>query len=640
MLFLMFFWGYETNHIIVGLIAGISLEIVKNLKNKKQLKDKDFITISDFNSILVVFSLLFFFLNYKLTVAPILFLKWIPIILLPVMFVQFYSAQNYVVIGTNFGMKKNKIHKHKPFDFSFLFTTITLFSSAVANKRDGFFLYFLILLFFQLFFFSRNKRFSKTLFLTLLIFISFSTFFLSKQAEITNRYISKKIMELWEEYLRNNSSDIFKTTTSIGDIGFLKQEDKIKFFVSGKKIPKYYKEASYSKFVSNMWYEREGKLKTLKRSDENWILGKQNRATKIKIDLYFNKKQGLLVLPYKVAKISKLNVLELKKNRTGAVFITKGAPFLEYNLYFGNKNYLPQKPNKNDLTIPKKEKYAIDKTAKQLKIKNTDTIKQKIAKIKGFFANFKYTLNLYGKENQKTTLGNFLLNKRAGHCELFATATVLLLRKFKIPARYAIGYAFPEKFLYTKTSVLRSRNAHAWVEAFVDKKWITIDTTPAIWQLKDKEEYSFFEPIKDFFGFLQYNFNLYRLKNHKKQNLYLSIAILVLIILLGLKIFLRLKKEKREIILKNQEFLSYSTKNSPFYEIEKKLKNFDIKKLEGETFWQWIERINKIKTLEMTTLKELYNLHQKLIFSKKGLSEKEMKKFRVLVKKWLEKINN
>jgi transglutaminase-like putative cysteine protease len=44
----------------------------------------------------------------------------------------------------------------------------------------------------------------------------------------------------------------------------------------------------------------------------------------------------------------------------------------------------------------------------------------------------------------ETPLARFLLRTRSGHCEYFATATVLLLRQLGIPARYAVGYAVHE----------------------------------------------------------------------------------------------------------------------------------------------------------------------------------------------------
>jgi protein-glutamine gamma-glutamyltransferase len=74
---------------------------------------------------------------------------------------------------------------------------------------------------------------------------------------------------------------------------------------------------------------------------------------------------------------------------------------------------------------------------------------------------------------------NFLQTSRAGHCELFATATVLLLRMSGIPARYVTGLVVSEYSPRGAYWVGRQRDAHAWVEAWLpDQGWVTIDTTP------------------------------------------------------------------------------------------------------------------------------------------------------------------
>ena len=57
-------------------------------------------------------------------------------------------------------------------------------------------------------------------------------------------------------------------------------------------------------------------------------------------------------------------------------------------------------------------------------------------------------------------MSRFLLRTRSGHCEYFATATVLLLRQLGIPARYAVGYAVHEAT--GRKYVVRQRDAHAW----------------------------------------------------------------------------------------------------------------------------------------------------------------------------------
>ena len=47
-------------------------------------------------------------------------------------------------------------------------------------------------------------------------------------------------------------------------------------------------------------------------------------------------------------------------------------------------------------------------------------------------------------DSDVSALDDFLNRSRAGHCEYFATATVLLLRAAGIPARYATGYSVQE----------------------------------------------------------------------------------------------------------------------------------------------------------------------------------------------------
>ena len=79
---------------------------------------------------------------------------------------------------------------------------------------------------------------------------------------------------------------------------------------------------------------------------------------------------------------------------------------------------------------------------------------------------------------KKSALSHFLLQSRAGHCEYFATATVLLLRAAGIPARYCRGYAVQEFSKLENRFIVRDRHAHAWTLAYVDGIWTNFDTTP------------------------------------------------------------------------------------------------------------------------------------------------------------------
>ncbi len=77
-------------------------------------------------------------------------------------------------------------------------------------------------------------------------------------------------------------------------------------------------------------------------------------------------------------------------------------------------------------------------------------------------------------------LETFLLEKKSGHCQSFATAMALLLREIGIPSRFVAGFAGGEIGPFGRYILVRGENAHAWVEAWCgDKGWVTFDPTPA-----------------------------------------------------------------------------------------------------------------------------------------------------------------
>lgn len=74
---------------------------------------------------------------------------------------------------------------------------------------------------------------------------------------------------------------------------------------------------------------------------------------------------------------------------------------------------------------------------------------------------------------------DFLTVHREGHCEYFASALALLGRAAGVSTRVAGGYKVGERHPYGGYHVVREKNAHAWVEAWVDGAWRTYDATPA-----------------------------------------------------------------------------------------------------------------------------------------------------------------
>lgn len=88
-----------------------------------------------------------------------------------------------------------------------------------------------------------------------------------------------------------------------------------------------------------------------------------------------------------------------------------------------------------------------------------------------------YTYSLDTKKNLSNPIMTFLNDTKSGHCALFASSMTMMLRDMGIPARYCTGFVAP-KTLEGQFAVLRSKNLHAWCEAYFDGiGWVTFDPT-------------------------------------------------------------------------------------------------------------------------------------------------------------------
>ena len=64
---------------------------------------------------------------------------------------------------------------------------------------------------------------------------------------------------------------------------------------------------------------------------------------------------------------------------------------------------------------------------------------------------------------------DFLVNRKKGHCEYFASALALLLRSIDIPSRMVNGFKGGDWNELTETMNVRQKHAHSWVEAYIGR---------------------------------------------------------------------------------------------------------------------------------------------------------------------------
>ena len=98
--------------------------------------------------------------------------------------------------------------------------------------------------------------------------------------------------------------------------------------------------------------------------------------------------------------------------------------------------------------------------------------------VKYFQDNFEYGFG-YPFDRSEDPVAEFLKEKPAAHCEVFATCLALMCREVGVPARYVQGFLVKEKNEWGGYWVSRERDAHAWVEVYIEELgWVQVDSTP------------------------------------------------------------------------------------------------------------------------------------------------------------------
>jgi len=85
----------------------------------------------------------------------------------------------------------------------------------------------------------------------------------------------------------------------------------------------------------------------------------------------------------------------------------------------------------------------------------------------------------YGDQVSPDPIDNFLFVRREGLCGHFASAMAVMLRLRHIPSRVVAGYIKGEWNEPANCIVIRQRDAHAWVEAYLPHEgWVPFDPSP------------------------------------------------------------------------------------------------------------------------------------------------------------------
>jgi hypothetical protein len=227
-------------------------------------------------------------------------------------------------------------------------------------------------------------------------------------------------------------------------------------------------------------------------------------------------------------------------------------------------------------------------------------------------------------------LSRFLLRTRSGHCEYFATATVLLLRRLDIPARYAVGYAVHEAS--GRKYVVRQRDAHAWCLVWNEtaRTWQDFDTTPASWVKAEGSRASPMQALSDFWSRVVFEFSKFRWGQTHLRQYFLWVLAPILALLLYQIIFRSSRRQPAQRRQGPGAAAAWPGLDSEFYQIERRMAERGAGRQPSEPLSAWLLRVMTEPALAdlQGPLRELLRLHYRYRFDPHGLTQADRQALR------------
>lgn len=298
-------------------------------------------------------------------------------------------------------------------------------------------------------------------------------------------------------------ADPFRERTRIGDLGKVKLSDRILMRVvpEGRRPASLLlRESAFDRYRNGEWQSARHTSRPAAKEGDQWRISPGPATSRLQVRRSLPGGEGLLPLPLGTRTVAGLPARSMEVYPSGAVRVHDTPRFLAIEVAYDESAEREAPDTTTDLEVPEVLAGTLARVLAEHRLLRASPA-ETLEAVQAFFdTNFSYSLNLGGGGEQARgrTLADFLLRERKGHCEYFATATVLLLRQAGIPARYVGGFSAQEYSPLEKAFVVRARHAHAWAVVHFDGRWINSDTTPARWaELEGEEARGIFAPLLD-----------------------------------------------------------------------------------------------------------------------------------------------
>lgn len=625
------FWGWRSGQYAAAVTLALLVEAPGFLGLRFQFDHRDFARIADLCTVLFIALLAWLFASLeppRTARAVLTTLLWTPGLLVPLVLAQrFSTAGTFPLSGLFRYLRKQRErdpnYRETELDMAPIYFAICLLAAGIPNQRDPYFYIAIVVLCGWALAAMRPSRLASwSVALIASALLGYGAHLGLAQAQAA--------LEDWigEWVLRGMAPDPYRSTTDLGSVGRLKLIESIvmRVYAPPGHAPHLLHRASFTLLDGSTWVARQAPMAALQpeANGTSWPIADGDARERTKMFVRLEGGKAMLALPAGTVRISDMAAATVRRNALGATQADLGGDWAPYTAESGTAtDYAPPRPE--DLQLPRRERSAIDEVAAQLRLQS-GTSAERLARVREYLGSFHYaTFREQSAPMGSTPLAEFLLRWKSGHCEYFAASTTLLLRAAGIPARYATGYAVVEYSALEEAYVVRARHAHAWSRAYIDGRWVDVDTTPPSWTEEEERAIPAWQRLLDFARWAEF-----RWSQSGPMELGIGWAALaaVLLAFFGWRMLhgKRAGAETRAVLEKRM----FAGADSEFFAVETRLRHIAARAAH-ESLPAWLSRILPLVDRSIhEPLAAAQRLHYRYRFDPRGLDADERRSLREL----------
>ncbi len=544
-------WGWQSDLLVIAIAMGVVLEAPRLIPQRLAIVQADFDRLWSFTSVLFLAVIFYLALARQgldavgaLTGAPqtadqpdglhrisgtaLTFLRLLPFVIFPFTAAVAWS-RTAVLPWSTFSLYEQSQAKRHPLtprpEWStrlmhpgYLYIGVTLFAATTATVHPLFFLPLLLTVLLISLWPWRNRRYGVAtwaMILPLLAVVSLVAPYSHQATRAAWEAVEQRLLGVGVNPSGNTGNSnqvsrvpVFTAGSSLG----LSSTIILRATTVDGSAPGLVREAAFNRYRGFQWDTTHRNFEPLEVAHTP-LIGAQVTASQPWMTIIRATAEGdaPLAVPLVASAVHVPSPAIIETGGLGA-FRARGAlPLVIYDIERGVPDGHDGVPETEDLSLAHLdpgERAAIAQVVQDLGLAGL-SVTDAMARLETWFTTvFSYSLRQSMATDQRGPMARFLGETHAGHCEYFATATVLVLRAAGIPARYAVGFSIDER--RGEKWIARGRDAHAWCLAWNDGQWRDFDTTPGGWRDAEATNRTWFEGLHDRWSDSWQEFDLWR----------------------------------------------------------------------------------------------------------------------------------